>query len=87
LRVVDELQSQYSEFIIGTEKGLIYRLQKLHPELQFFLPSPLIVCPTMKRNRLEQVVNCMENRAPEITVPEDIRVRALRAVEAMLAVK
>ncbi len=86
LRFVGELQGKYSKFIIGTEKGLIYRLQKLHPGLQFFLPSPLVVCPTMKRNRLEQVVDCMENRAPEITVPDEIRVKALRAVEAMMAV-
>jgi quinolinate synthase len=87
LRFVDELAGQYKRFIIGTEKGLIYRLQKQHPDLEFYLPSQLVVCPTMKRTRLEHVVECMENRAPEIIVPEDIRVRALRAVEAMLAVK
>ena len=87
LRFVDELAGQYSKFIIGTEKGLIYRLQKLHPGLEFYIPSQLVVCPTMKRTRLEHVVDCMENRSPEIIVPEDIRLKAHKAVEAMLAVQ
>jgi quinolinate synthase len=86
-RFVGELKDQYDEFIIGTEQGMLYRLETLYPGVKFYLPSKLVVCPTMKRNRLEGVVECMENRAPEITIPEDIRVKALRSVEAMLAVK
>ncbi|OGK08808.1 MAG: quinolinate synthase [Candidatus Riflebacteria bacterium RBG_13_59_9] len=87
VRFVGELKDQYRRFIIGTEKGLIYRLQQLHPEIEFYLPSELVVCPTMKKNRLEYVVDCMENRAPEITIPEGVRVKALASVERMLAVK
>jgi len=86
VRFVDELQHQYRRFIIGTEKGLIYRLQKLHPQHEFYLPSELVVCPTMKKNRLEFVVECMQKRAPEIVIPEDVRVKALAAVEKMLAI-
>lgn len=87
VRMVEELKDKYQRFVIGTEKGLIYRLQQLHPKHEFYLPSDVVVCPTMKKNRLEYVLACMENRAPEINIPEGVRVKALEAVEKMMAVK
>ena len=38
----------------------------------------------MRLNTLEKLYLCMKNGAPEITVPEDIRVRALRPIQRML---
>ena len=87
VRMVGEFKDKYQRFVIGTEKGLIYRLQQLHPDKEFYLPSDVVVCPTMKKNRLEYVLACMENRAPEIEIPEGVRVKALAAVEKMMAVK
>lgn len=86
MRFVQEMGEQRDTFIIGTEVGLLHRLQREHPDMTFLLPGPLVVCPMMKRNRLENVLECMEKRAPEITIPEDIRRHAHTAVQRMLAV-
>ncbi|MBI2914648.1 MAG: quinolinate synthase NadA, partial [Firmicutes bacterium] len=66
------------KFIIGTEMGLIHRLKKENPGKSFFLLSPGLVCPNMKKtSSLEMVVRALERMEPRITVPEDVRLRAL----------
>ncbi len=39
-------------FIIGTEEGLLHRLRKENPAKEFFLASPLLLCPNMKKTDL-----------------------------------
>ena len=73
-------------FLIGTEMGLLHRLHKENPEKSFFVLSPGLVCPNMKKTRLEIVLRTMEERRNQIVVPEAVRVRAQRALERMLAV-
>jgi|UniRef100_A0A7C3SHT7 quinolinate synthase len=79
-------QSSAREFIIGTEMGIIYTLQKENPEKSFYSPSPGLLCPDMKRITLDDILVSLEKNRHVITLPEDIRLRALRAVERMLAV-
>ena len=38
----------------------------------------------MRLNTLEKVYECMRDRAPEIVMREDLRLRALRPLERML---
>jgi quinolinate synthase len=38
----------------------------------------------MKLNTLEKLYLAMKNKSPEITLPEDIRVRALKPIQRML---
>jgi quinolinate synthase len=45
-----------------------------------------MVCPNMKRTRLESVVAAMEKMQYVIKVPEDIRVPAKRALDRMLQI-
>lgn len=73
-------------FLIGTEMGLLHRMQKESPDKTFYVMSPGLVCPNMKRTRLDIVLRTMEERRNQITVPEEVRVRAQRALERMLAV-
>lgn len=73
-------------FLIGTEMGLLHRMQKESPDKTFYVMSPGLVCPNMKRTRLDMVLRTMEERRNQITVPEEVRVRAQRALERMLAV-
>jgi quinolinate synthase len=74
------------EFIIGTERGILHTLQKHNPEKRFYSPSDKLTCPDMKRITLEDVIGALkENRHP-ITMPEEVRLRALQAVERMLAI-
>lgn len=79
------------EFIIATEAGIIHQMQKDNPE-KVFIPAPpnnncaCNDCPHMKRNTLEKLYLCMKNGYPEITVPAEIIVKAIKPIERMLAI-
>jgi quinolinate synthase len=74
------------EFIIGTEMGILHTLGKENPDKLFYSPSPHLVCPDMKRISLDDVITALKENRHQITVSPDVRERALRAVERMLAV-
>lgn len=75
-----------STFIVGTEEGILWRLRKENPDKTFIIPSRGLICPNMKLTSLEDILNSLETLEPRITVPEPIRLRALTALERMLAV-
>ncbi len=79
-------ESPAQAFLIGTEEGLLHRLRLENPTKTFYLISNGLVCPNMKRTTLESVVKTMEERRNVITVPEEVRVKAKRALDRMLAV-
>jgi quinolinate synthase len=79
-------QSSAREFIIGTEMGILYTMQREKPDKLFYSPSPHLVCPDMKRITLADVIQALKDNRYQITVPEEIRRPALLAVERMLAV-
>lgn len=79
--------SPVKEFIIGTEVGLIYRLSKDNPEKKFYPASELAVCPNMKRTNLEKVLWSLEEMKQEVRVADEIRLKAKKAIEKMLAIK
>lgn len=72
------------ELIVGTEMGIIHRLKKENSGKRFMPVTEQAVCPNMKLITLEKVVWALEEMAPEVKVPEDIRVRAQAAVDRML---
>jgi quinolinate synthase len=74
------------EFIIGTEKGILHRMRQENPGKVFFSPSRRLICRPMKRITLEDVLASLKENRHQVTVPEAVRVRALQAVERMLAV-
>lgn len=82
-------ESPSSTFIIATEPGIIHQMQKQAPNKRF-IPAPPMnscacnECPHMRLNTLEKLYLAMKNRAPEITLPEDIRLAALRPIQRML---
>ena len=82
-------QSADSEFIIATEPGIIHQMKKACPD-KTFIPAPpegdcaCNQCPYMKLNTPEKLYLCMKNRAPEILLDEELRLRALRPIQRML---
>lgn len=82
LRFVAE--SPHEAFIIGTEEGILHPMRKKNPEKRFYSVSGTMVCPDMKKTSLEDVFRALETLQPRVSVPEEIRVRALDAVERML---
>jgi quinolinate synthase len=77
--------------IVVTEPGILHQMRKENPAKELFsVPRDdescnCNECPYMKRNTLEKLYLCLRDGAPEITVPEDVRQRALVPIERMLA--
>jgi len=77
--------SENQEFIVGTESGILHRLNQVCPEKKFYLASERLVCPNMKMTTLEKVRDALKTLSPRVTVKEEIRVKAKAALERMLA--
>ena len=75
-----------SERIVGTEVGIIHRLQKENPGKKFIPFSKQAICANMKLTTLEKVLSSLENMSPVVKVPEETRLRAKAAVDRMLAI-
>jgi quinolinate synthase len=73
------------EFIIGTEIGILHRLDRECPAKKCFPLSQAAVCMNMKKTDLTKIRNALQTLRPRITVPEDIADRARGAIERMLA--
>jgi len=73
-------------FIIGTETGIIHRLQKENPGKTIIPATEKAVCPNMKKITLEKVLQALRENQHVVTVPEAVRVRALASVTRMLAI-
>ncbi|MGL5808001.1 MAG: quinolinate synthase NadA [Xenococcaceae cyanobacterium] len=82
-------QSSSREFIVATESGIIHQMQKEAPQ-KLFIPAPAMnncacnECPYMRLNTLEKLYLAMKHKTPEITMPEHIRVAALKPIQKML---
>lgn len=79
-------ESQYQEFIVGTESGIIYPMQKLASDKKFYPPGKKLICPNMKKTGLDDILTALETMENIVKVHEDIRIRALNAVEEMLKI-
>lgn len=84
-------ESQSQEFIIATEAGILYKMQKEVPD-KLLIPAPAIEdntcacseCAFMKMNTLEKLYHCLKNESPVVDVPEEIRRKALIPINRML---
>ncbi|MDN9011975.1 quinolinate synthase NadA [Brevibacillus laterosporus] len=79
-------ESNRKEFIIGTEDGTRYMLEKESPMKQFYFASKYLVCPNMKVNTLKKCVEALETLKPQIYVPEHVANAARASLERMLEV-
>lgn len=74
------------EFIIGTESGMLYRLQKENPDKRFYLPSEHLVCANMKLTTLGWVAHSLEAEVFEVRVAEEVRLKAKKSLDKMLEI-
>ena len=77
-------ESNAQTFIIGTEVGLLYPLQKACPEKMFIAASEAMRCEDMKKISLADVAASLESLSGEVKVPEHIRQPAMGAVQKMI---
>jgi len=78
--------SSAKEFIIATEHGVLYSLRKDNPGKKFYSASKHALCPNMKKTTLEKIMWSLERMQPEIRVPEELRIKAWKAVDRMVAI-
>ena len=79
-------ENSAKEFIVGTESGLVYRLKQDNLDKEFYPASERAVCPNMKRTTQEKVLWALEELKEEVRVSDEIRKKALLAIERMLAI-
>ena len=72
------------DLIIGTEMGMIHRLKKENPGKNYYPISGFVVCPNMKMITLESIRDSMRDMKTIIHVPENIRIKAKKALDRML---
>jgi quinolinate synthase len=77
-------RARSNHVIMVTECSMSDNVQEAHPDLQFV--KPCTICPHMKKISLEKTLASLQKMQHEVLVPEDIRVRALSAVERMIEV-
>ena len=84
------LASEADTIIVATEPNIIHQMQLKAPH-KHFVGAPGMdgncncnTCPFMALNTMEKIHACLRDLTPEITVPEDIRVKALVSLQRML---
>ena len=80
-------QSPDTEFIIGTELGILHRMKKENRGKLFYPVSTNMLCPNMKKNTLEKLLAALQDMKHRVTVEEPVRSKAKLAIDRMLALK
>ncbi|MGI6588531.1 MAG: quinolinate synthase NadA [Peptococcia bacterium] len=70
--------------IIGTEKGVLYKLQASCPKKDFYFLHPHLICADMKKTNLQSVYNALYHKQYEINVDKRIAEKAKQALGRML---
>lgn len=77
-------QSDESEFIIGTEIGVLYELKKKNPDKRFYTLNENQICHDMKSNTLEKIYDVLKNETNQVEMDEKCRKDAMRPLVRML---
>jgi quinolinate synthase len=84
-------RSQAREFIVMTESGIRFSLDRAAPGKRFYFVANeqcnCSECPYMKLNTLEKLRDCLLNLEPRVELAQETIERALVPLERMLALK
>ena len=87
------IKSPAKRFIIATESGILFEMQRACPDKEFIPVPPEVTegvgcscneCEYMRMNTLEKVYNCLLNESPEMIVPKETAEKAISSIERML---
>lgn len=76
-------ESTKKEFIICTEIGVNYELETKNPDKKFYYAKSTPVCPNMKKNTLEKILNVLKTGENEVVVDEAVSKGSISALEMM----
>ncbi|WP_279230880.1 quinolinate synthase NadA [Natranaerovirga hydrolytica] len=79
-------ESKDKEFIIGTEQGILHKLTQNNPEKTFYLASSKLICMNMKKTKIEDVLNALENNTHQIELEENVKEKAYDSLNKMLEI-
>ena len=90
LKFVAETDKQ--TVIVGTETGILHEMQKASPDKNL-IPVPWLgdasckcnECPHMKLNTMQKLFLCLRDLKPELEMDEELRVKAKKPLDRMLA--
>ena len=75
-----------TEFIVGTEIGILHRMQKENPGKNFYPLEPAPVCEDMKKITLEKIRDTLRDMSPRIELDADTIARAAAPIAKMLEI-
>ena len=75
--------SAETEFIVCTETGVFHELERKTTGKSFYAASSCQVCPDMKKNTLEKLLQTLENLSNELNVETEIASKSIYALERM----
>ena len=87
------VKSPAKRFIIATESGILFEMQRACPDKEFIPVPPEMTegvgcscneCEYMRMNTLEKVYNCLLNESPEMQVSKEIADKAVSSIKRML---
>jgi quinolinate synthase len=84
--VVEARTTSRREIVVGTEKGIIYRLAKENPAVRFHPARETALCAHMKMTTLAKVLRALETDSYRVEVPPAVADRARGAIQAMLEI-
>ena len=77
-------KSEKQEFIICTENGVRYKLEKDNPDKKFYFTETEPVCMDMKLITLEKVLHVLKTGENEVHLSEELRTDSRKPLEKML---
>ncbi|MDR0372656.1 MAG: quinolinate synthase NadA [Nitrososphaerota archaeon] len=80
-------ESKTQKFIVGTESGILHRLQKENPNKKFYLAYQDAVCPNMKLATLDRIYLSLKEEKHIIKVPKATAKKAKVSLERMFEIK
>lgn len=87
------IKSSAKRFIIATESGILFEMQRACPDKEFIPVPPEVTegigcscneCEYMRMNTLEKLYNCLLNESPEMQVKKETAERAISSIQRML---
>lgn len=73
----------HDEFIVVTEIGVLYQMQKENPNKKFYTVTNNQICPNMKKNSLEKIRDCLKDNLNEVILDQEFMTLAKKPLEKM----
>lgn len=79
-------QTESERVLVATETGMLHQLRSANPDAEFAAVNDRAECQYMKMITADKVLHALRTGEEEVIVPEDVAIRARRAVEGMVAI-